>query len=141
MSQSETIHATCVAWDAKAVLIVGKSGQGKSSLGLQLMAYGCSLIGDDRVQVSVSDAGLVAQSPQTIAGLIEARGIGILNASHQAQSDVALMVDLDRVETQRLPQRRSITLLGCDLPLIFCVEGPHFAAAILQTLKDGWSER
>jgi HPr kinase/phosphorylase len=141
VNQPETVHATCVAWDSAAVLITGKSGQGKSALGLQLMAYGCVLVADDRVQLSVQGDALVAQAPQTIAGLIEGRGVGILNASHLAQANVACVVDLDRVEDERLPQRRFITLLGCDVPLIYGLDSPLFAAVILQTLKAGWSDR
>jgi HPr kinase/phosphorylase len=105
------------------------------------MAFGCVLVADDQVQLSIVNDGLVAQSPQTTAGLIEGRGVGILNAAYKAKADVSLVVNLDQVETDRLPQRTFITLLGSDLPLIYGVDGPHFAAAILQTLKAGWSDR
>jgi len=135
------MHATCVAWDGKGALIIGPSGSGKSALGLTLMGLGCDLISDDRVLLASVEGSVVARCPPTIAGLIEVRGIGILNAATVPDAAIRLVVDLERTETQRLPQRGVITLLGCDLPLIHHIDGPHFAAAILQILKAGWSER
>ncbi len=141
MTKAQTMHATCVAWDNRAVLLTGTSGSGKSALGLMLMGFGCQLVADDRVIVSQSDGALIARCPPTISGLIEARGTGILTAATTSQAKVVLVADLDTKETARLPQPRTITLLGCDLPLIYCVESPHFAATILQVLKGGWSDR
>lgn len=135
------LHATCVALNGQAVLVTGASGSGKSTLGLTLMAFGCDLVADDRVLVSVEDATVLASCAPSIAGMIEARAIGLLNAATVTQAKVALVVDLDRTETERLPKRRFTTLLGCDLPLIYRVEGPQFAPAIIQILKAGWSER
>ncbi len=136
----DTIHATCVAWYGRGVLITGASGAGKSSLGLVLMAMGCSLVADDRVRIRRDDERLIATSPPSIVGRIEARGIGILDAESQPDAQVALAVDLDHAETARMPQRRILTLLGCDVPLIWRSEGPQFAPAILQSLKAGRSD-
>jgi HPr kinase/phosphorylase len=130
-----------VSWHGKAVLITGRAGSGKSSIALQLMALGCDLVADDRTVVEVADGQVIATCPPTIAGLIEARGIGILNASHVPSAIVALVVDLDQAEGARLPPRRLFTVLGCDLPLIWQTEGAHFVPAILQILKSGWSDR
>lgn len=141
MNDVQTVHATCVAWGGQGVLITGQSGSGKSALGLMLMGLGCDLVADDRVQLSCDGDHLTATCPPQITGMIEARGIGILNADAHSQAAVRLVVDLDTPAAARLPQRGVITLLGCDLPLIHRIEGPQFAAAILQILKAGWSER
>ncbi len=141
MVVSQTEHATCVAWDGRAVLITGKSGVGKSALGLMLMGLGCTLVADDRTLLTATDGTLLASCPPAITGLIEARGIGILNADHIPQAFVQLVVDLDTITEERLPQRRVITLLGCDIPLISGREDPLFAAAVLQTLRGGWSDQ
>ncbi|MFQ5437976.1 MAG: HPr kinase/phosphorylase, partial [Paracoccaceae bacterium] len=42
------VHAGAVAFDRRAVLILGPSGSGKSSLALELMSRGASLVSDDR---------------------------------------------------------------------------------------------
>lgn len=138
---SDTIHASAVSWQGRALLILGASGAGKSDLALALMALGCDLVGDDRVRLQIVDDHLEVTPVPTIAGLIEARGIGILNADHVARARVVCVVDLDRTEQARLPQRHSITLMGCDQPLIYRGEAPNWTSAILQLLKAGWSER
>lgn len=138
---SDAHHASCVALNGKAALLTGKSGSGKSALALQLIALGCGLVADDRTILTRQGDQLVATCPSTIAGLIEARGIGILNVVPVASAQVVLMVDLDQLEAARLPQRRFITVLGCDLPLIWRIDHAHFVPAIFQILTSGWSDR
>ena len=141
MMLPETHHATCVALGDSAVLILGAAGRGKSSLALQVMALGGVLVADDRVLLKAEGDRLLAQCPPAILGLIEARGAGILHAAYQAQAQVALVVDLDQSESQRLPERAYTRICGCDIPLIKHIDGPHFAAIIVQILKAGWSDR
>lgn len=141
MTRNQSIHATCVAWNGQAILIVGASGTGKSALGLTLIGMNCQLVADDRVALSVQDDSLWAHAPQTIFGLIEARGIGVLKCAAIETAQVQLVVDLDHTEKDRLPDRRYVTILGREMPLTHKVEGPHFASAILQILKAGWSNR
>lgn len=141
MSTADSLHATCVAWDDRAVLIIGASGVGKSGLALTLMAFGCTLVADDRVSLQLREEAVYARCPGKITGLIEARGLGILKAEHVPDAQVVLAVDMDQRETERLPQRRYLSLLDCNLPLIYRVDAPHFASGIMQILKAGWSDR
>lgn len=130
------IHASCVALGDKGVLIGGKSGSGKSALTLQLMAFGAELVSDDRTVLHpTKPQGLRASAPAPISGLIEARGVGLLRARVRADVALCLMVDMDRTETQRLPEPHVVTLQGIDLPCLYKVDAPHFPAAILQYLK------
>ncbi|MEO1640763.1 MAG: HPr kinase/phosphatase C-terminal domain-containing protein [Pseudomonadota bacterium] len=141
-SEEETrLHASCVAWDGRGVLILGQSGRGKSALSLALMAFGCDLVADDQVCLQAQAGQLRATAPETLKDMIEARGIGILQAKAIDAAQLHLVVDLDQTESERMPQRREITLLRCTLPLIWRVDAPHFAPAILQILKAGWSDR
>lgn len=133
----QTLHATSVAIDGKAVLIGGESGSGKSDLALGLMALGAELISDDRTRVTTTDTGLIAAAPGPIAGLIEARGIGILRAVPSEPCPVVLYIDLSSTETERLPPARSVTILGQDLPLLHKAALSHFPAAILQYVRAG----
>ncbi len=132
-----TLHASCVAWGRQAALITGGAGSGKSSLALALMGYGCQLIADDGTELSVEQGQLIARCPPALLGLIEARGLGLLNATPRIAGTVTLCITLDLTETERLPPNRIVTYLGVSLPLLHKVETGHFAAAVLQYLKQG----
>jgi HPr kinase/phosphorylase len=134
------IHATTVAWQGRAALITGAPGSGKSALGLILMAYGCNLIADDQTIVNRQGDALMAFCPPTIQGRIEARGVGILTATHAPEATLVLAIDMNQTETQRLPLPHSYPLLGLSLPLLHKADTPSFAAAILQYIKQDQSD-
>jgi HPr kinase/phosphorylase len=136
-----TLHATTVAVAGRGLLILGPSGSGKSALALDLMALGACLVADDRTIVTRAGDTLVATCPPAIRGLIEARGIGILNATPCDSAPLALAVDLGHTETERLPPPRKIDLLDRPLPLLHKVATGYFAAGLLQYLKAGLAER
>lgn len=129
-----TLHASCVARHGRAVLIRGASGSGKSGLALQLMALGAELVADDRSRLWRDGPQVMADAPATIRGRIEAREVGILTAPATGPVPVALVVDMDETETDRLPDHRTVTLLGADIPLARKSELAHFPAAILTYL-------
>ncbi len=136
MTQAETtLHATTVAVDGRGILICGPSGSGKSALALQLIALGADLVADDRTHIIKDGNLLVANVPDTIVGLIEARGVGLLRIAHAADVPLILAVDLSRREMERLPQHHSMTVLGVDLPSLHKIDSTHFPAAILLYLR------
>ncbi|MDP7150832.1 MAG: HPr kinase/phosphatase C-terminal domain-containing protein [Paracoccaceae bacterium] len=130
-------HATCVCVADNGLLIIGPSGSGKSSLALEMMAFGAVLVADDRCVLTVHDDALYASSPETIAGRIEARGIGILNAIHSPQTWICAALDLGICETERLPVPRTRRIMGIDLPYYHKPDTIHLAAAMMQLLKAG----
>jgi HPr kinase/phosphorylase len=135
----QIIHATTVDVCGRGVIILGGSGQGKSSLALQLIALGAGLVADDRTILARSNGRIIATAPDTIAGKIEARGVGILTLPHIRQTEVFLAVDMDRAEHDRLPQMHETVLAGISLPCLHRVDTPHFSAAIflyLQAMKS-----
>lgn len=132
-----TLHASCVAVDHRAVLILGPSGSGKSSLALRLMACGATLVADDRTDLFLRDGKVMARCPEQLRGMIEARGLGILHAPTQSEAAVALVVDLSSTETDRLPPRRSAFFLGVALDLVLGSPHDHFPAAVLCYLRHG----
>src|SRR6185369_13552251 len=79
---AESFHASTVARDGRAVLIMGPSGSGKSDLALRLLDRGFSLVSDDQTLVRVDGGRLLASPPQTIAGKLEVRGVGIVEMKH-----------------------------------------------------------
>ena len=132
---AQIFHASCVAWQGHGALILGQSGAGKSALALQLMALGADLVSDDRTELLAEADALTARAPATIQGLIEARGVGLMRVPFVPKAEIALVIDLDQPEPNRLPPQREITLLGISRPLVLAVPQPHFPAAILCYLK------
>jgi HPr kinase/phosphorylase len=100
--ESLNIHAGCVALGRKGVLLLGSSGAGKSDLALRLIDEGARLVADDRTDLFVRDGALFARAPDTIAGLIEVRQLGIVALPYARSVRVALAVRLDQ-PSQRLP--------------------------------------
>lgn len=134
------LHASCVevatTGGPAGLLILGPSGAGKSSLSLMLMAWGARLVADDNLLVHRQGDQLVARPHPTTAGLIEARGVGILTAPASPEAILSLAVDLGQMETDRLPPERLITLLGVAVPLVLGPASPHLAAALLHLLRN-----
>ncbi|TDK46727.1 HPr kinase/phosphorylase [Antarcticimicrobium luteum] len=131
------VHASCVALAGRGLLITGASGRGKSALALQLMALGAALVADDRVALQRDGGRVMASAPAAIAGLIEARGLGLLHAAPAGPTPVFALLDLDRDEPDRLPPARRIDLLGQSVILLWRVDAPHFPAALAQYLRTG----
>ena len=99
------IHASCVAIGRRGVLLIGKSGSGKSDLALRLIDGGAGLVADDRTLLTVTDGLLRARAPESIKGLLEIRGLGIVALASRAGVEIALVVRLGR-EGARLPAAR-----------------------------------
>ena len=131
------LHASTVVIHGGAVAFTGPSGSGKSAMALAAMARGADLLADDITWLSRQGDDLMATCPPALSGRIEARGIGILAAAPAPPTRLRLIVDLGRVEAERLPPRRSVDLLGCDIPALHRSENPHFIDAILQYMKGG----
>ncbi len=115
---SETVHASAVAIQGCAVLIGGRSGQGKSDLALRLIDRGAILVSDDYTIVRRVGGRLVAGAPATIAGRIEVRGIGLVEMETESDAPVALIVDLDAA-MERLPEPGETRMLaGVAIPVV-----------------------
>ena len=137
-TEPETIlHATTIAVGPRAALIRGAAGSGKSGLALQLMALGARLIADDQTRIWRADGDVIADVPGPIRGRIEARNVGILAAPAAGACPLALIVDMDHTETERLPPLRRETLLDIGLPVVRKTDFAHFPAAILLYLTHG----
>jgi len=115
---SETIHASSVAIDGRAVLITGASGSGKSDLTLRLLDHGFTLVSDDQTIIKKTATRLTASAPPTIRGKLEIRGVGIVTMSQVDDQPVALVVELTS-DIQRLPDdSRERAVMGVPVPLI-----------------------
>ena len=112
---AKSIHATCVAIGGRALLIMGRSGVGKSDLALRLIDRGAILVSDDYTVLTVSDGVLRAAPPANIAGLLEVRHIGIVNMPYAMDVPIALAISLDE-KPERMPDHpKSLAISGLDL--------------------------
>jgi len=140
-----THHGTAIALGHRAVLIVGPSGGGKSDLALRcltlapsaLIPQAAQLVADDRVILTAAGGRLYVEAPASIAGLIEVRGLGILQVPHVPRAGVALVAELaPPEEIERLPDpplTRAID--GVELPLVrIAAFEPSAAAKLLLAL-------
>ena len=84
------IHGSCASREGAGVLIMGPAGAGKSDLVLRLIDRGFVLVADDRVDLEEG----VARPPQGLAGLLEIRGLGLLQLPYDGSARLALVVDL-----------------------------------------------
>lgn len=115
---SETLHASCVAVNGRAVLIEGLPGSGKSDLALRLIDRGAKLVSDDYTFLRRDTGHALAGPPPNIAGLIEVRGIGLVPMPFETDVPVALIVSIGG-DVERLPvEGRSRMIVGVDVPNI-----------------------
>jgi serine kinase of HPr protein (carbohydrate metabolism regulator) len=109
------IHASCVllgdagkafgAPEDAGVLLLGESGKGKSDLALRLMERGAKLVADDRTEIFARGNALYARAPKSLAGLMEARGLGIVALPFTAEARIALAVEMiEEGYVPRMPQ-------------------------------------
>lgn len=75
------MHACLLEIYGIGVLLMGESGIGKSEISLELIRKGHRLVADDRVDIADVRGKLIGTCPETIYGMMEVRGIGIINVS------------------------------------------------------------
>jgi serine kinase of HPr protein (carbohydrate metabolism regulator) len=137
----ETLHASLIALrvreDWRGALIEGPSGTGKSDLALRCLQGGFSLVADDRAIVFAADGAVWGRAPETLAGLIEARGVGIRHVTPLPFARIDLAVDLAATadEVERLPDGQLRVLFGISVPAVrmwpFEAAAPTKLAALL----------
>ena len=116
---AETLHASTVAMDGRAVLLTGPSGSGKSDLALRMLDRGFTLVSDDQTIVRKEGDRLLASAPPNIGGKLEIRGLGIVDVERVDNIAIALIVELTNSLIERLPDdSRERPILGVKLPLV-----------------------
>jgi serine kinase of HPr protein (carbohydrate metabolism regulator) len=98
----------------KGALIEGPSGSGKSDLALRALGQGFRLVADDRVLLWADDGRLWGRAPDTLAGLIELRGLDVVRVEPVAFAEVVLIARLETPD--RIPEPRTEQVLGVVVP-------------------------
>ncbi len=80
LAPTGTVHGVLMAIMGVGVLIIGRSGIGKSENALELVMRGHRLVSDDIVEAKKTSAfDLIGQAPEMLRNLLEIRGIGIVD--------------------------------------------------------------
>jgi HPr kinase/phosphorylase len=121
MSQDRTVHASAALLGERGVVIRGRSGSGKSSLLLLLLAAdprAHRLVADDRVILEPENGRLLAAAPAAIAGRLEIRGQGIVHRSYVSPVVVRVVIDLEPPERcPRMPSAEDEMAVIEGIPL------------------------
>jgi HPr kinase/phosphorylase len=145
MAERPTVHACAVLVGARALLIRGPAGSGKSLLAFKLIAAAQSgvlpfarLVGDDRIWLEPCHGRLLAHASETLAGLIEVRGLGIRRLPHESIAVVGGVIDLAAPDAERLPKQSQVKVEGIKLPQLKIAEGrdPYPSVAAWLTSKS-----
>lgn len=79
LAQETVVHGVLIDVYGIGILITGESGVGKSETALELIKRGHRLISDDAVNIKNIDDELYGTSPYITHGMIEVRGMGIID--------------------------------------------------------------
>jgi HPr kinase/phosphorylase len=108
-----TVHGVLLEVYGLGVLLVGRSGVGKSESALALISRGHGLIGDDRIRIRrYPNDELIGFCGEALRHHMELRGIGIINvkdlfglAAVRPRKSVDLVIELEPWETGRAYDR------------------------------------
>jgi HPr kinase/phosphorylase len=130
LAPQSSLHGVLVDVFGIGVLILGRSGVGKSEAALDLIMRHHRLVADDVVEIKRKGDVLFGSGSDLIKHHMEIRGLGILNikdlfgvASVRDRKRIELVVELvewsDEAEYDRIGiDERTYTILDVDIPLL-----------------------
>ena len=133
------MHASCVDVNGSGVLIVGRSGSGKSSLAINLLALGSKLVADDQCELIRKNNGFRISKPASLPKSIEIRGVGLVSVPMVNETSLDWVVNMDEVEKERMPTPRFTELGGFRVPTVFGKEMDGLASRIYVLVSNALS--
>lgn len=131
LAKSVSVHGELLIIYGTGVMICGESGMGKSEIALELIKRGHQLVADDRVDCYRIHNHLVGKSPQLLEGMLELRGVGVINiarmygvgaVAHKANVDIQITLEefdpranYDRVGIE---EKKNVSILDVEVPKI-----------------------
>jgi HPr kinase/phosphorylase len=143
MADAPTVHGSAVLVGARAILIRGPPGSGKSRLALGLIGAAqaghlriARLVADDRVQLEACHGRLLARPAHALAGLIEVRGLGIRQLPYEPVAVLGWVADLAEPDAQRMPtsREREAVIENVALPRLPVASGEDALPLVLSWL-------
>jgi serine kinase of HPr protein (carbohydrate metabolism regulator) len=138
------IHASAVLVGERGVLLRGASGTGKSLMALGIVERVrrgggfAALVADDRVWLQAAHGRLIARGAPELAGLVERRCQGIVEAPYEAFAVIRLIVDLAErgAVPPRMPEAADLyeALGGVRLPRLRVDLSPGLDAGVSAVL-------
>ena len=132
-----TVHGVLLDVHHTGVLILGKSGIGKSECAIDLIIQGSKLIADDVVEIrKIGSQTLVGVGPENIRYLVEVRGIGIVNIKDlfgttcvMERREIDLIIELHQWDSETEYDRlgldtKTYSILDIELPYIVLPVSP-----------------
>jgi HPr kinase/phosphorylase len=131
LSSTSSLHGVLMDIYGVGVLILGKSGIGKSECALDLILRGHRLVADDMVHIQKrSPSSVIGSGFEVIQHHMEIRGLGIINIRSlfgveaiREKKKVELVLELGEWDTHREYDRlgfeeERFSILGVDLPML-----------------------
>ena len=144
MSAESTIHATAVLIGARALLILGPPGAGKSRLALALLQAAdagalrfARLVADDRALIEPVHGRLLVRPAPALAGMLEVRGLGIRRVPYEPVAEVGMVVELGARDGLRLPEpeSRTVDIASIRLPRLAVAAGEDLLPIVLASVR------
>lgn len=108
LAPSDSLHGVLISVFGKGVLITGESGMGKSEIALELIRRGHVLVADDRVDVAKVHNNLLGRAPELLQGMLEIRGIGIIDVAKMfgasallARNNIDVIIKLEKYDQKQ----------------------------------------
>lgn len=131
LAVTEMLHGVFMSIYGKGVLLTGESGAGKSEIALELVKRGHQLVADDRVDIKRVHNSLIGIAPQILAGMLEIRGIGIIDVTKMfgansvlAKHNVDYVIHMEKWDINKEYARAGIetketkNILDIEVPMI-----------------------
>jgi HPr kinase/phosphorylase len=130
LTVSTSMHGVLLDVFGVGILLLGKSGIGKSEIALDLVMRGHRLVADDIVDLKRKDDSVVGQGSEIIKHHMEVRGLGIINikdlfgvAAIRERKKIEIVLELvdwdPGVEYDRLGvEERRFRILDAEIPMM-----------------------
>ncbi len=121
MLPEDFLHATLIKIKSVGILLMGKSGSGKSDLALRLIENkDAKLVADDIVIISQKGNAVYGAAADNLRGKLEVRGVGIISYPYVKQAKIDLIVHLSEnaADIERMPVAHTESILGLEIKQI-----------------------